>query len=326
MGDDWALSDFAFDSESGAGYDLTESIATFFSPNVGGEFLAISDAPPVIPFGRRGVSGIEVADAMRALGHSWTADPEVEFTLANLLHYDAVFLTGTLGTTPAASEVLTQYVMAGGGVLVMGGSGEFGAAMDEAQAWAPFLGQFGLYLGDAWFGGSQGSIDEIAIDTFEGGAAEAVEAISWSQGQLASVADEANPRTRVALRGDFSAVGGGPQGQINDVMAVYHRPFIAGDFNDDSVVDAADYTVWRDAHGHAVVLPGDPTAGGVDQADYLVWRANYGFSEQYGPGTAASPSPEPSAFLCIAGLTFSWGVLVRGGIADTRYPVSKSSI
>ncbi len=44
-----------------------------------------------------------------------------------------------------------------------------------------------------------------------------------------------------------------------------------GDFNGDGVVDAADYTVWRDSPSPA-------------QADYLLWRSNYG--NIYSPGNA----------------------------------------
>ena len=40
-------------------------------------------------------------------------------------------------------------------------------------------------------------------------------------------------------------------------------PAVAGDYNDNGVVDAADYVVWRNA-GAAATLPNDPTPGTVD--------------------------------------------------------------
>jgi hypothetical protein len=44
-----------------------------------------------------------------------------------------------------------------------------------------------------------------------------------------------------------------------------------GDFNNNGVVDAADYVLWRDGG----TLQNDPTPG-VQAADYAVWRANFG--------------------------------------------------
>jgi hypothetical protein len=52
-----------------------------------------------------------------------------------------------------------------------------------------------------------------------------------------------------------------------------------GDYNLDSVVDAADYTVWRDTLGSSVT-PGTGADGDndgtVDQSDYDFWRARFG--------------------------------------------------
>ena len=54
-----------------------------------------------------------------------------------------------------------------------------------------------------------------------------------------------------------------------------------GDYNSDGLVDAADYTVWRDNLGAAITLPNsDPNAATpnlVDEEDYTFWKANYGF-------------------------------------------------
>jgi hypothetical protein len=80
---------------------------------------------------------------------------------------------------------------------------------------------------------------------------------------------------------------------------------LPGDYNQDGVVDAADYVLWRDTKGHTGVgLPadgdGDQT---VDQADYDLWRANFGLRSQIivntssGAGSsqnlASSAVPEP---------------------------------
>ncbi|MEX2091444.1 MAG: DUF1559 domain-containing protein, partial [Pirellulales bacterium] len=59
-----------------------------------------------------------------------------------------------------------------------------------------------------------------------------------------------------------------------------YRPNLAGDYSLDGVVDAADYTVWRDSLGATGVArysgaDGDGD-GKITQNDHLVWRTNFG--------------------------------------------------
>lgn len=79
--------------------------------------------------------------------------------------------------------------------------------------------------------------------------------------------------------GDYSTGGGSrpaPEGLPENVGRLfYFDPFLDGDFNEDGVVDAADYTVWRDAAPDGV-LPNDRTSGVVDAADLQAWADNYG--------------------------------------------------
>jgi hypothetical protein len=67
---------------------------------------------------------------------------------------------------------------------------------------------------------------------------------------------------------------------------------LAGDYNDDGIVNAADYVAWRNAFGQTVNLPNDETPGTVDEADYAVWRENFG--SELGEGNVAAV-PEPTA-------------------------------
>lgn len=49
-----------------------------------------------------------------------------------------------------------------------------------------------------------------------------------------------------------------------------------GDFNLDGIVDAADYTLWRDTLGSKTDLRADANEDGeVDQADYALWKSNF---------------------------------------------------
>ena len=57
---------------------------------------------------------------------------------------------------------------------------------------------------------------------------------------------------------------------------------LPGDFNQDGVVDAADYVLWRNTKGQTgtgLAADGDDDQT-VDQADYNLWRANFGRTSQ----------------------------------------------
>jgi hypothetical protein len=69
------------------------------------------------------------------------------------------------------------------------------------------------------------------------------------------------------FRFSFSLVGGGAE----------------GDYNDNGIVDAADYVVWRKNLNTGATLPNDDTPG-VDQNDYARWRANFGNTGSAGAG------------------------------------------
>jgi hypothetical protein len=76
-------------------------------------------------------------------------------------------------------------------------------------------------------------------------------------------------------------------------------PDVQGDYNDNGIVDAADYVVWRNSLGQSVTLPNDATPGTVMQEDYDVWRRNFG-GGAIGSATAV---PEPAMIvLCMLGV------------------------
>jgi hypothetical protein len=69
-----------------------------------------------------------------------------------------------------------------------------------------------------------------------------------------------------------------------------------GDYNANGVVDAADYTIWRDTLGQSAAPPGsgaDGDADGtIDPGDYDFWRSRFGDAV---PGAAASAATATSA-------------------------------
>ncbi len=81
-------------------------------------------------------------------------------------------------------------------------------------------------------------------------------------------------------------------------------PTLAGDFNGDGMVDAADYTVWRDnlGAGTEASLNGNGDGlDGVDAGDYALWVANFGNTSSSSSNAAAVPEPSASIML-LAGL------------------------
>lgn len=79
---------------------------------------------------------------------------------------------------------------------------------------------------------------------------------------------------------------------------------VPGDYNSNGVVDAGDYTVWRNNRGLSVNMPNDTSPGVVNIADFNLWKANYGqYSIIAGSGAGSgqlslgSEVPEPAGWL-----------------------------
>ncbi|MGD9635430.1 MAG: hypothetical protein AB7G28_15690 [Pirellulales bacterium] len=71
---------------------------------------------------------------------------------------------------------------------------------------------------------------------------------------------------------------------------------LAGDYNENHKVDAADYTTWRDRLGSGTALPNDDTTG-VGDDDYTRWKTNFGMSSPGGGSLGASAVPEPTTWM-----------------------------
>ena len=80
---------------------------------------------------------------------------------------------------------------------------------------------------------------------------------------------------------------------------------LAGDYNGDSIVDAADYIVWRSTEGQSVAASTGADGNGdgvIDDSDFDVWRTHFGqIASASGAALSASTVPEPAAF-CLLGL------------------------
>jgi hypothetical protein len=72
---------------------------------------------------------------------------------------------------------------------------------------------------------------------------------------------------------------------------------LLGDYNDNGVVDAADYVLWRN---NPTSLDNEGASPGVvDQADYTFWRTQFGKSAGGGAALVAAAVPEPGTMMMV---------------------------
>lgn len=92
---------------------------------------------------------------------------------------------------------------------------------------------------------------------------------------------------------DFDEIGRG-------ALTVTLIETIPGDYNADGLVNAADYTVWRDSLDGVVagLAAGGNRDGQITDADYLVWRDNFG-RQAILAGSVSTTIPEPAALLML---------------------------
>lgn len=103
---------------------------------------------------------------------------------------------------------------------------------------------------------------------------------------------------------------------------VLYAAAIAGDYNNDGVVNIADYVVWRNNLGAPEgTLPNDADGGVIGTAQYQTWKTNFGSSAGAGAGAWAAASasvPEPSTLVIVlAGLCAWSGVRARRRAMDS---------
>ncbi len=98
-----------------------------------------------------------------------------------------------------------------------------------------------------------------------------------------------------ALPGDLRWVYSLDAGALQ--LVVTSPSGLAGDYNQDNIVDAADYTTWRDNVGTTTVLPNDPTGGTIGVAQYNTWRNNFGQSGNLTALASAESVPEPASMV-----------------------------
>ncbi|QDU91746.1 hypothetical protein Pla175_51770 [Pirellulimonas nuda] len=133
--------------------------------------------------------------------------------------------------------------------------------------------------------------------------------------------DGADPDRRVMYVGDYlnpsapyccTALNRGLD--PDDIAGARFVYGLKGDNNADGRVDAADYSVWRDALGQtgASLAADSDRDGAVTAADYDAWRVNFGAAEVLSQtGVGAVGVPEPSAGAAMLAALLCCAVSVR---------------
>jgi len=92
------------------------------------------------------------------------------------------------------------------------------------------------------------------------------------------------------------------------------QTFLPGDYDNNQIVDAGDYVLWRKYNNTATTLPNDSTPG-TDSSDYTVWRADFGQTPGRGAGVVANATvPEPTTLILLLIAAATW-CLRRGRAA-----------
>jgi hypothetical protein len=105
--------------------------------------------------------------------------------------------------------------------------------------------------------------------------------------------------------GSLLSISEGNDGELYAMLAngsilKIAAPPLPGDYNNDHVVDAADYTVWRDNVGSSSALPNDPIGGTIGDQQYEQWKTNFGASDLGGSGSLGANVPEPGGLVLLA--------------------------
>jgi hypothetical protein len=247
----------------------------------------------------------------------WTVNPDYTATgatqgsFALAVHHSPTWVTG--GTVLKGNLPLAQVVAQHDFMQIDMTTTDLGTAGD---GWSPSWRQVFAIFNSNQGGWQQNALD-FAVAGDDGGSLTQTITLD-----LASTGIKANAQAFVDSGGGantywelFLVFQGGDQG-----VAIK-----AGDYNDDNVVNAADYTAWRDHLGGTSLTNETVSPGIVDAADYSEWSAHFGsdytkittimdnirFANAGSASLATFPVPEPSslilAFVAALSLTATRG-------------------
>jgi hypothetical protein len=114
---------------------------------------------------------------------------------------------------------------------------------------------------------------------------------------------------------EFPGSGNPNEFYLDNIRAIGAPAMVPGDYNQNGMVDAADYVLWRDMLGQTVTPgtgadgtgPAGEPDGVVNQLDYDFWRGRFGSSSASAGAAASAAVPEPGTWLLLAGIFLARG-------------------
>jgi hypothetical protein len=177
-----------------------------------------------------------------------------------------------------------------------------------------------------WFDDIATTLDSISLMAYETSSVASI--LTSTDYERSEVFDQA--QANVALRSklgeewttynDFKNATSSVEAMLGagiDIESYYRlrqilpTPILAGDYNADDAVSAADYVLWRRGNP----LQNDPTPG-VGPADYATWQAHFG-EPASGVGSTINV-PEPKRWTCLLILACSAGLQRWAPLRATR--------
>jgi hypothetical protein len=255
-----------------------------------------------------------------------------EISLAGTARLEATSvsnLVGTLRLTSPTTQVDSGAAFAGGGTL-LNTAGKNLQLQDGANVAVLVENQGTLVIGSAAAAQATGleyqqdatgswkvDLNGLALAQYDRytltGAAQLAGTLGLNLGYVPAAGDTFNILSAAGgVTGAFSSVlqpVGLPSGLLFKVkylptlVQLTAVNFLAGDYNENGVVDAADYILWRNTLGTAVVEYSSADGNGngiVDGPDFDVWSSHFGATAGAGAGAlVAIAVPEPSSALLL---------------------------
>ena len=243
--DEWTLTEAGFANSPDAG-KFARNLAHWITGGKPGRFLAYTNC--ALGSVAEAFTGPSLRAAIEADGHIWETSSTIPFTLENLRHYDAVFLSANV----VDNQVLTDYVNAGGTVYISAGTKRSGQEADIEAGWYnAFLNHFGLAYGYP-YNGVVGTLPVYSNHPIFAG----VHQLYYANGNPVVVLDPSDPKTSIIDRFDFK-----------NLMAIYSRSLeradldLAGTVGDDGQPAGATlHSDWSVVSGPGPVYFADPSA------------------------------------------------------------------
>lgn len=220
FGDEWVFSDAAFAANPSETNTFVQNVVDYFTDDAGsGNFLILSN---------NGVAyGDSFVMALEGTGSTVTVNPGgFAINPTNLAPFDGVFFAGTMGSGAPNANGIEQYVLGGGSVFVQAGTGNFGSAAGEANAWNPLLNRFGLAFGNTWFGTASvsGPTDPVPLLPSDSPLRDTLSELEWGFGQEVIDLDLDDDANRIDLTGNFQAFNSPPPGDTLNIAGTFNVP------------------------------------------------------------------------------------------------------